>query len=239
MIPTDKNDYGRVPLMPLVAEINRATSEYFVYFNYPPDLNPGGGCIEYAEETLQRVNYMLEALALLVNHGANINAQDDGGSTPLHWAIMPQPRYFNEENSDEMLCIYKHLNLKLLKKLIKLGADVNIEDNDGRTPLDGFALREKLLKNEYDLEAIMLLRKCGAVEGRGYSIYDMQESENAKINFLLKKVRKNEFDKATTFLNEHGAVESQPRDEIESQPQEKDEAEDGEYNAEESEGADE
>lgn len=54
---------------------------------------------------------------LLINHGADINAKNERGETPLHLAT----RYcFN----------------KIVKLLLENGADPNIKDNEGKTPLD-------------------------------------------------------------------------------------------------------
>jgi ankyrin repeat protein len=57
-----------------------------------------------------------DSLGLLIQRGAQVNAKDEAGLTPLHIAVVDG----------------RHL---LLKRLIDLGADVNIPDDGGRTPL--------------------------------------------------------------------------------------------------------
>ena len=49
--------------------------------------------------------------------GANVNAKNDSGDTPLHWAG------FNESAA-------------VIEALLETGADVNAKSDDGNTPLD-------------------------------------------------------------------------------------------------------
>ena len=57
-----------------------------------------------------------DSLAFVIQQGADVNAANDAGTTPLHVAV-------------------SHGGLLVTKRLIALGADVNIVDGDGRTPL--------------------------------------------------------------------------------------------------------
>ena len=67
---------------------------------------------------------------LLVKSGANVNAQDAEGFTPLHMAAI-------------------HGNLKIVKKLVDLEADVNIVTTDGKNAAELAHLNEELEIEEY------------------------------------------------------------------------------------------
>ena len=55
----------------------------------------------------------VECVRLLVQAGANVNARDDNGNTPLHEIFLTDVE----------------------EELLKLGADVNVRNNDGETPI--------------------------------------------------------------------------------------------------------
>ena len=71
-----------------------------------------------------------EIIDLLVKSGANVNAQDAEGFTPLHMAAI-------------------HGNLKIVKKLVDLEADVNIVTIDGKNAAALAHLNEELEIEEY------------------------------------------------------------------------------------------
>ena len=71
-----------------------------------------------------------EIIDLLVKSGANVNAQDAEGFTPLHMAAI-------------------HGNLKIVKKLVDLDADVNIVATDGKNAAELAHLNEELEIEEY------------------------------------------------------------------------------------------
>ena len=75
-------------------------------------------------------NNELEIIDLLVKSGANVNAQDAEGFTPLHMAAI-------------------HGNLKIVKKLVDLEADVNIVTTDGKNAAELAHLNEELEIEEY------------------------------------------------------------------------------------------
>ena len=71
-----------------------------------------------------------EIIDLLVKSGANVNAQDAEGFTPLHMATI-------------------HGNLKIVKKLVDLDADVNIITTDGKNAAELAHLNEEMEIEEY------------------------------------------------------------------------------------------
>ena len=58
-----------------------------------------------------------DAAALLLSHGADVNAADDNGCTCAHWAVI-------HDN-----------DAALLRTLLRAGARIDVQDSDGRTPL--------------------------------------------------------------------------------------------------------
>ena len=76
--------------------------------------------------------------------GANVNAKDKRGMTPLHKAVTQSLR--------RLVHNIRHADLKIIELLVAEGADVNTKDDEGRTPLD-FAIHYP--------EIINLLRKHG------------------------------------------------------------------------------
>lgn len=85
-----------------------------------------------------------ESIALLVKAGAEINYQTSKGDTVLIWALQTNPR--------------------MVKALIDNGADVNIKNNYGITPLIAAALRST------DIEAINYVVSAGADRGITVSV---------------------------------------------------------------------
>jgi len=92
----------------------------------------------------------MDTLRLLVGIGANINATDDQGFTPLYAAIqiddINTTNYLikhkanvnsrdNAGNTPLMSAIVNTDNVNLVQSLISHGAHINVENNDGATPL--------------------------------------------------------------------------------------------------------
>ena len=92
-----------------------------------------------------------EVIIFLLNQGANVNAQDNDGKTPLHTAVM----FSNAPETAEILLKHDanpnikdkfigrtplyiaalHNNHEMAEMLLKHGANVNVKDNDSNTPL--------------------------------------------------------------------------------------------------------
>lgn len=58
----------------------------------------------------------LEIIKILLEHGAAVNAEDDGGTTPIQWASMRE-------------------NPETIKLLLRKGAEIDHQDQDGNTAL--------------------------------------------------------------------------------------------------------
>jgi ankyrin repeat protein len=117
-----KDDMGKTPLHYVVegSDIYEATK---------PDEDP-------SPEERRRI----EIMRLLIERGANVNAKDHEGRTPLHYAAFSDTPF------------------KLARYLVDRGTDINAKDEGGYTPLDG----AELMAND---ELVEYLLKRGAKRG--------------------------------------------------------------------------
>ena len=94
-------------------------------------------------------NKHLKILDKLLQAGAEVNAQNDGGYTPLHIASKhghldvvkrllsagAQVNAQNDEGKTPLHIASYHGNSDIVKRLISAGAQVNAQDDEGKTPL--------------------------------------------------------------------------------------------------------
>lgn len=88
----------------------------------------GSGSVARCGSSHFRRKYARNA-QLLLDRGADPNARDDGGCTPLHYSS-----WWEEESFDPC-----HGTVEGSRLLLDYGADINAENNEGKTPL-GVAL---------------------------------------------------------------------------------------------------
>jgi ankyrin repeat protein len=82
----------------------------------------------YPWERANNLNCYFNMVRLLVDRGADINAQNDEGNTVLHWATLPTQDFF----------LRRFPQLRLIETLVAAGADPTIPNNHGETALDIF-----------------------------------------------------------------------------------------------------
>ena len=126
----------------------------------------------------------INALTLLIKHGADVDLQDSDGYKALHFAV-----YGSDISSEILSC------------LIGIGADVNARTNNGVTPL-------MIAAEEGHINAVTSLVKCGAnvdlqdKDGQT-ALHHAMQSPQASICEVLSCLIKNGADvNAHTFHNE-------------------------------------
>lgn len=64
-----------------------------------------------------------------LNSGANVNAKDYGGDTPLHKALAWKANDGDYEQANDG-------DFEIVKIIVQNGADINVANNDGNKPLN-------------------------------------------------------------------------------------------------------
>lgn len=110
----------------------------------------------------------LETMQWLIDSGAEVNAKNRRGSTPLHWSapdeakvrlLLARGASLNAKQGDNRTPLYLAAMLgnghSILRLLLEKGADPNIKTSNGRTPLMAAASRgdEKAMRMLIDAKA--------------------------------------------------------------------------------------
>jgi ankyrin repeat protein len=89
-----------------------------------------------SSEMLHHAERVIQAIDLLLRNGATINCKDNLGATPLHYAASEDfPVSVSQLIREREFSKHEEICLPIVKYLIEQGASVNLQDNNGYTPL--------------------------------------------------------------------------------------------------------
>lgn len=121
------------------------------------DPNAVDDAFGFAPLDLAVIGARADIVQLLLERGADVNAKNDNGTTPLLLATPIQSwAKFRAQKYGEDLAAAADLFFVIVQLLLEHGADVNAYDNDGTTPLhvvDFVGIAQLLLERGADVNA--------------------------------------------------------------------------------------
>ena len=112
----------------------------------------------------------MEVCEHLIKNGADIEAKDFMDRTPLHCAVHGDCARENDFQS-----------FKTVECLLKYGAKVNVESFHYGTPLDCARFIAQLAKNPKETQVQKLLKKHGALLGKGINVMSKLFSQQCRM----------------------------------------------------------
>ncbi|MDR0740605.1 MAG: ankyrin repeat domain-containing protein [Puniceicoccales bacterium] len=236
--PNAQDDKGYTPLMLAVYTIlfEMGRQGYHSPKRIPRNLSQKLRTNLKKESSLKKTYQYFPAMQLLVDRGAIPNAQDNEGNTAFHLAVSQPNGILSIECPD----------LKLLKELVALGVDVNIQNKKGETALDLIRQRKekycyyKTYSDQWD-QYIIQLQEEGVdipplddedipslvdfiVDGfykptklkKGFIPINLAQQVKEKFQHKHKIINA-KYDQIIEFLLEHGAVEGHPKENSEGE----------------------
>jgi ankyrin repeat protein len=156
-----KSDNGLTALMQ-AAHKNDNPEVFKILIKAGADVNANYGATALM---LAAIENDAEISNVLIQAGADVNAKNDGGETPLMYAV------------------WNNRDVEVPNLLIQAGADVNAKSNEGRTPLN-FAVES------YSPELVSLLLKAGATVSES-DVELALANEHLKDHAVIEELKKN------------------------------------------------
>ncbi|XP_018021396.1 transient receptor potential channel pyrexia [Hyalella azteca] len=173
-----KDNEGRLPLH--LAARSGITAAVQLLLN-----NPKSGSVSAKDdELLTPLHYAvmgaqsLETVSFLIKRGANLDAVDKNGQTPMHLLVGRKPANVNEE-----------FDIACLEILLNNGASVSIADRDNVPPLTTILSRtmwwNRGSSRDFYLTIVQMLVAKGAKITCGFSMWRMIEAFPSLLNYTL------------------------------------------------------
>lgn len=147
-------------------------------------------------EAMNRINGF-ELAKSLIDHGADVNHKDKSKNTCLHLLVdewYHKEEYYEDDKDQWQINKYNESNgEKILKLLIDKGADINVRNNMGMTPLMHYAL-----KGEERFVKILLEHGADINAKSEMTAFDL--TQNEEIKALIQKAKNNNPQKLIKLL---------------------------------------
>ena len=169
------------------ADVNAKTKEYFkTKFGKTTSSHTISIPDQSTPLDLAILNEHIKTAKLLIDNGADINAKDNYGNTPLHKTnnieiaktLIHNGADVNARNTYGNTPLYKIEDIETIKLLVDNGADVNTKNKQGNTPLH-YAGNRKTAKVLVDNGA-----DVNAINNKGQTVCDTVRHDESRMFFI-------------------------------------------------------
>ena len=161
--PNARDNLGKTPIMLAIPE-DKIVETYQLLIDYRTDLSQKDMFGDTVLHTAAMMNLTSDVISILVSHGADIDARNKEGVTPLEIAVQKN-------------------NIELVHLLTQNGANIHTQDTNGNSPLSmAFASTNEML------EAVVNSRNCTSQDSDGNTplhIALLRDAPLSKVQYII------------------------------------------------------